>query len=87
MSKPPTCFEAITNFIGQIAAGYARVLDEGDPEAECTISFYGYTTKMKLGDLQALDRAHAAESERREKAAERKFNKDNLFSRMKGDAE
>ena len=81
--KPPTLFEAIQIFLGPIMAEACRIVEEGDAEADCTVSFYGYDVKMKLGDLQALDRAFAAEFRRKEARDEAKFKKDDLIARMK----
>ena len=84
MIKSPTLFEAVRNFLGPIAAEYARIIDEGDPEAEVTVKVYGYEAKVTLAELKALDKAYMTEFYRREKRDENKFKRDDLIARMNG---
>jgi hypothetical protein len=67
-----TLINAVGNFLAPIAAEYARIIEEGDPEAQMTIEFHGYRHHTTLGALQDLDRAHQRAHERNEKAAERR---------------
>ena len=57
MSDRVTLYEAVQAFMGQIAAEYGRIVDEGNPEMPVTVSLGGYEVKMKLADIQRLDRA------------------------------
>jgi hypothetical protein len=83
MAKAPSMFEAIQQFLSPIMAEACRIVDEGNPESDCMVSFLGFNVKMKLRDIQALDRAYAAEFHRREKRDENKANGDDLVSRMR----
>ena len=83
MSKAPTLFEAVQLFLGPIVAEYARIIDEGDPEAECIVQVYGYKATLKLADLKRLDEAYSAAVYQREAKIDRKFKRDDLVARMK----
>ena len=72
MSEKPTLYEAVQAFMGQIAAKYGRIIDEGDDDMPVTVTLGGYAVNMKLLDLKRLDRAYAHAFDQKCKRDERK---------------
>lgn len=65
--KAPTLMEAVEQFMGPLLAEYARLIEEGDPDAQLVLEIQGYRYFTKLRDLQTLDRAHSAAWDARQK--------------------
>jgi hypothetical protein len=82
MTKP-YLYEAVQGFLGPIMAEYALLIEDGDPLWTVTVQVGSHPVEMKLGAIQALNRAHAAEFDRRQARAERKANQDDLINRLK----
>lgn len=63
-----TLLEAIAGLLGPICAESARIIDEGDPDTELTVMFYGRPHRLTLKVLQDLDRTYAEAFKRAQKA-------------------
>lgn len=58
--RAPTLYDAVSGFLGPLAAEYARIIDEGSPDMPVTISLGGYKHETTLAVIKAMDRAHSA---------------------------
>ncbi len=72
MSKAPTLFEAVRDFLGPLHAGYSRLIDEWDPETPVTINIGGYKHETTLATIKKLDHAYHAAFEAKQKRLQRK---------------
>lgn len=72
MTKAPTLYDAISAFLGPLAAEYARIIDEGHPNMPVTVSLGNYEHKTTLKVIKDMDRAHHAAFEMKLKRDERK---------------